>query len=107
MASCGMLRRVDLVRTEISEELSASVIRVTRIGEPGTLAVSSTLRRLLVATNVPGSPILITLMMEALSSSETLVLSRVTRHKIQEDDILHSHCRENLKSYIALTGWTL
>jgi hypothetical protein len=26
---------------------------------------------------------------------------------IPEDDILHSHCRENLKSYIALTGWTL
>jgi hypothetical protein len=24
-----------------------------------------------------------------------------------EDDILHSHCRENLKSYIALTGWAL
>jgi hypothetical protein len=24
---------------------------------------------------------------------------------IPEDDILHSHCRENLKSYIALTGW--
>jgi hypothetical protein len=26
---------------------------------------------------------------------------------IPEDDILHSHCHENLKSYIALTGWTL
>jgi hypothetical protein len=26
---------------------------------------------------------------------------------IPEDGILHSHCRENLKSYIALTGWTL
>jgi hypothetical protein len=26
---------------------------------------------------------------------------------IPEDDILHSHCRENLKSYIALTGWAL
>jgi hypothetical protein len=26
---------------------------------------------------------------------------------IPEDDILHSHCRENLKSYIVLTGWTL
>jgi hypothetical protein len=26
---------------------------------------------------------------------------------IPEDDILHSHCRENLKSYIALTAWTL
>jgi hypothetical protein len=26
---------------------------------------------------------------------------------IPEDDSLHSHCRENLKSYIALAGWTL
>jgi hypothetical protein len=26
---------------------------------------------------------------------------------IPEDDILHSHRRENLKSYIALTGWAL
>jgi hypothetical protein len=26
---------------------------------------------------------------------------------IPEDGILHSHHRENLKSYIALTGWTL
>jgi hypothetical protein len=26
---------------------------------------------------------------------------------IPEDDILHRHRRENLKSYIALTGWTL
>jgi DNA-binding TFAR19-related protein (PDSD5 family) len=33
MASSGMLRRVALVRTDVSEELSASIIRVTRIGE--------------------------------------------------------------------------
>jgi hypothetical protein len=26
---------------------------------------------------------------------------------IPEDGILHSHRRENLKSYIALTGWAL
>jgi hypothetical protein len=42
MASSGILRRVALVRTVVSEELSASVIRVTRIGELGTtLAVTS------------------------------------------------------------------
>jgi hypothetical protein len=48
MASSGMLRRVALVRIDVSEELSASVIGVTRIGELGTLAVTSnrcTLRR--------------------------------------------------------------
>jgi hypothetical protein len=64
------------------------------------------LRRLLVAPNVvPSSPILVTLMKEALSSSETSVLTRAARHSIPKDDILHSHRRENLKSYIALTGW--
>jgi hypothetical protein len=36
MASYGMLLRVTVVRTEVSEELSASFIRVTRIGELGT-----------------------------------------------------------------------
>jgi hypothetical protein len=49
MPSSGMLRRVALVKTDVSEELSASIIRVTRIGELGTsLAVTSngcTLRR--------------------------------------------------------------
>jgi hypothetical protein len=48
MASSGMLRRVALVRTDVSEELSAAFIRVTRIGELGTLAITSkrhTLRR--------------------------------------------------------------
>jgi hypothetical protein len=37
MASSGMLRRVDLVRTDVSEELSASFVRVTRISELGTI----------------------------------------------------------------------
>jgi hypothetical protein len=42
MVSSGLLRRVALVRTEVSEELSASFIRVTRIGELGTtLSVTS------------------------------------------------------------------
>jgi hypothetical protein len=41
MVSFGMLRRVTLVRTDVSEELRASIIRVTRIDELGTLAVTS------------------------------------------------------------------
>jgi hypothetical protein len=46
-------------------------------------------------------------MKEALSSSETSVLTRAPWRNIPEDVILHSHHRENLKTYIALTGWTL
>jgi hypothetical protein len=53
---------VALVRTDVSEELSAYFIRVTRIGELGTT--------LAVTSNRP--PILVTLMKEALSSSERI-----------------------------------
>jgi hypothetical protein len=63
-----MLRRVALVRADVSEERSACTIRVTRIGGVGTLAhfvFLRSVRWLLVAANVPSSPILVTLMMEA------------------------------------------
>jgi hypothetical protein len=46
MASSGMLRRVALVGTDGSEEHSTSVIRVRRIGELGTLVVTSNRRTL-------------------------------------------------------------
>jgi hypothetical protein len=98
--SSGMLRYVALVRTDVSEELSAS-IWVTRIGEVGTtLAVTSNRRTLVTASVVPSSPIFVTLMKEALTCSETSVLIRATRRNIPENTILHSHRRENLKCYI-------
>jgi hypothetical protein len=76
-----MLRRVALVRTDVSEELSASFIRVTRIGELRTTLT--------------------------VSSSETLVLTRATGRNIPEDTILYSQRHENLKSYINLTHYQL
>jgi hypothetical protein len=70
-----MLHCVALVGIDVSEELIASLNKVKRIGELGTLAVTSnpsTLFRLLVTANVvPSSPILVTLMMEAIRFSET------------------------------------
>jgi hypothetical protein len=88
-------------KTDLLEECIVSIIRVTRIGElVVTLAVTST-------NVVLSSPILVILMMEAISSFETSVLTRATWHHIPEDDILHSHRRGSLKSYIALTGWAL
>jgi hypothetical protein len=65
-----MLRRVALIRTEVSEELSASFIRVTRIGELGTTLVTA-----------------------------SVVHTKATRRNIPENAILHSHRREYLKSY--------
>jgi hypothetical protein len=67
----------------------------------------SVLRLLVTANIVPSPKILVTLMMEVIRSSETLVLKRATWHNIQAHGILHSHHCKILKSYIALTGWAL
>jgi hypothetical protein len=65
---------VTIVKTDVSEERSASISRVTRIGVQGTTL--------------------------AVTSNIVIFLRSVRRHNIPEDGILHSHRLENLKSYI-------
>jgi hypothetical protein len=83
------------VRNDVSEERIDSIVRVTRY----CVVFLRSVLRLRVTTNVPSSPILVTLMMESMRPSESSVLTRTTRRNIPKDGILHSRRRENLKPY--------
>jgi hypothetical protein len=69
MVSSGLLRRVALVRSDVSEEPGASFIRVTKIGELGTA--------------------------QAATSNQSTQRTSVASCSL----FLNSHRRENLKSY--------
>jgi hypothetical protein len=75
MASSGMLRRVAAIRIDVSEHYQ--------------LVFLLSVHWLLVTAGVvPSSSILVTLKKEALSSSETSVITRATGRNIPEDTIL-------------------
>jgi hypothetical protein len=78
-----VLRRVALVKTDVSENVIAYITKVTRIGKLGT-TLTVTSNRSTLRSIVPNTPIFVTLMMEAIFSSQTSVLTRVTRRNIPE-----------------------
>jgi hypothetical protein len=81
-----VLRCVHLLRTDVPEECIASIITVARIGKLGTTLafIHSTLKLLVTANVVSSLPILVTLMMEVIRSSETSILRSATRHNTQK-----------------------
>jgi hypothetical protein len=107
MSVPGMWRRVDLVRTYVSEELTASIIRVKIMSESGiTLAVTTNLARCLlhalVTVNfIPSSLIIFILKMRAIRSSEASILMKATRRHIPDDGILQGNIRF---TYFSLSG---
>jgi hypothetical protein len=116
MVSSGLLRRVALVRTDVRRLLVAACVPSSPILSPwwrrrqvplkhrflqephGVTTQKTPFFLLLVTANMfPSSLILATLIMEAIHSSETLVLTRAAWCNIPEDSILYSHRCENLK----------
>jgi hypothetical protein len=88
MPSSLIWGHVALLRTDVSENHITSIIRVEGISYLGTSAVTT--NELLVIADRFSSPILLTLMIEAIRCSETWPPTRATGHIIPEDGILHS-----------------
>jgi hypothetical protein len=86
-----MYFRVAVIKTDVSEELITSIIRV-----------SSVFQLLVTANDVPSALSLSTLIMEAIESYDTTVLTPATLRHIAEADGLHSHRRANFRSYRVL-----
>jgi hypothetical protein len=110
-----MWRHVAFVRTDMSEERITSII-TAKNQRVGNVSSNEHTNRLVVCwlllTLFPARWCCSPRWLRRYAASESRFL-QVTRHIIQEDGILHSHWRENLKSYInswvfniSLEQWT-
>jgi hypothetical protein len=94
MPSLEMRHCETLVSTVVSDKRIASIIRVTRIDRLGTtsyyVVLLGSVVRFLVTAKVISLPIIVTVKLEVIISSETLVLTIATWRHIPEDCILHS-----------------
>jgi hypothetical protein len=88
-----MWRHVDLVWTDVSEERISFIYRVEKSASEEAAWVQPPAHADFSLADFS------TVNMEAIRSSEKSVHIRSTRRHIPEDGILHSHRRENLKSY--------
>jgi hypothetical protein len=87
------------MRTDVSEELIASILIY--------LVFLRTELQLLVTVNIFPSPLIFYRDDGGDMLIRNVGLKTATRCHIPEDGMLHSHRSENLKYYIALTGWAL
>jgi hypothetical protein len=100
--SYGKRCRVAPVRTDVSEERIATIIRMKRTRELVTTLLETSNRRtiqrnlLVIANLVRTPPIVVILMMEAIRSCKRPVLTRATQRNVSKDSILRSHRRETL-----------
>jgi hypothetical protein len=110
-----MLRRVALSRTDVLEGGITSIFRVTRIDELGRASAVTSNRNPHVLQYFFAACIGCKFLAHQFLSPDDggdMFLRNISSYKSHpaytpEDDILHCHRRENLKSFIALTGWVM
>jgi hypothetical protein len=93
MSSSEIGRRVAVVRTDFSEERIPFIIRMTRISKLGK-TLSSVLQLLVIASVGTSSPILVTLMMEAIHFYNSHTVPHPRRRHSSESEMFSGSVRQ-------------